>query len=52
MAFVLFTMYSTAALGQLFFFHVLLIRKVRVLPNPCLYDQCAELRNMLLFLVT
>ncbi|XP_047053222.1 protein S-acyltransferase 18-like [Lolium rigidum] len=27
MAFVLFTMYSTAALGQLFFFHVLLIRK-------------------------
>ncbi|KQJ91709.1 protein S-acyltransferase 18 [Brachypodium distachyon] len=27
MAFVIFTMYSTAALGQLFFFHVVLIRK-------------------------
>ena len=28
MAFVIFTLYSTAALGQLFFFHMVLIRKV------------------------
>jgi len=30
MAFVVFTLYNTAALGQLFFFHMALIRKVSI----------------------
>lgn len=33
MVFVIFTLYSTVALGQLFFFHVVLIRKVCTLLN-------------------
>lgn len=30
MVFVIFTIYSTAALGQLFFFHMVLIRKASI----------------------